>query len=305
MLREGLRAELPGLVGRPARIRLPTVPLASPWLAAVSALGVSSLVSAIIGTAASASFYLFGPYAIQLRSAVPTTILADALATAFAFGAARWGGVLATAALITVLSIEQLWLGLPSRLLFCERTGTSCDALGTALTQLWPPALGVAVGAVGAITARRWVRPGRPGVVTLLLGLGVVSLLASAARLAIVPFVGRTPTGPEAGYAFDWIIAAGGVAAVALGLIIGIFGTRLLLDGFLVVLVYLGPWSPYFLYLRDGPPSRGFVLWMQWREISPIWSAAAALVAIGGAVLARRSWSRWHDPVETPGGTSP
>ena len=100
MLREGLRAELPGLVGLPARIRLPTVPLASPWLAAVSALGVSALVSAIIGTAASASFYLFGPDAIQLRSPAPTTILADALATAFAFGAASWGGVLATAALI-------------------------------------------------------------------------------------------------------------------------------------------------------------------------------------------------------------
>ena len=89
MLREGLRSELPGLVSLPARIRMPTVPLASPWLAAVSALGVSALVSAIIGTAAGASFYLFGPYAIQLRSAAPTTILADALATGFAFGAAR------------------------------------------------------------------------------------------------------------------------------------------------------------------------------------------------------------------------
>lgn len=297
MLREGLRAELPGLVSLPARLRLPAVPQSSPWLAAVSALGVVSLVSAITGTASSAWFLLFGPYAMQLRNPTATTILADALAIAFAFGAARWRGATAAAGLLTALAIEQLWLGLPGRLLFCERMGTSCDTLEVALTSLWPPAVGIALGAVAAAAGRRAVRHGGPGVVSLLLGLGVAGLLTSAARLAIVPFVGPNPAGTEAATFFDWVIASGAIAAVALGLIIGIFGKRPVPSGVVVLVVYLGTWAPFFYstyFTREGAPGRDFVLAERWREISPIWSAAAALVAIGAGVLIRRSRTRGH-----------
>lgn len=295
MLREGLRAELPGLVGVPTRMRLPAIPQTSPWLAAVSALGVSSLVSAMIGTASSTLFYLLGPVAPQLRNPTATTILADALAIAFGFGAARWRGATAAAGLLTALAVEQLWIVLPGRLLFCERSGTSCDTPEIVLTQLWPTAVGVAIGAIASTVGRRSARRGGPGVLSLVLGLGVAGLLVSAARLAIVPFVGRNPAGSESAAFFDWVIASGGIAAMALGLIIGIFGKRPVLSGVVVLVVYLGTWAPYFYFTyftSDRAPGRDFVLATQWREISPIWSAAAALAAIGVGALVRRSRTR-------------
>lgn len=284
MLREGLRAEIPQLPGLVARMRLPRVPLMSPALAAVSALGVSSLVSALVRTLSAASLYLGGVYPVRSQDGI--TVAADALAITFAFAAARWRGVLATALLLAVLEAERLWLGAPGQQTFCERTATPCDPFGNALAQLKPPALGLALGVAAAVAVHRWVRPGRSGVVALLLGLGIASLVSVAALLAIVPFVGRTPTGTPAAEAFNWVIGGQAAGAVALGLIIGVLGKRPLLGAIAVIIFYIGPWSPS---LRDiGAPNRGFVLSIDWRLMIPVWYAAGAIIGIGGGVVVRR-----------------
>jgi len=276
---------MPQLSDWAARLRPPTVPLMSPALAAVSALGVSSLVLALVRTFAAAALFIAGVYPIRGPDGI--TVAADALAVTFAFAAARWRGVLATALLIAVLEGERLWLSAPGQQAFCERVATPCDPFGMALAQLKPPALAVALGVAAAVALHRWVRPGRSGVVSLLLGLGIASLVSVTARLAIVPFVGRAPVGTPAADAFNWVIGGQAIGAIALGIIIGVLGKRPLLGAIAVLIFYIGPWSPS---LRDiGAPNRGFVLSIDWRLMIPVWDAAGAIVGIGvGLVLRRR-----------------
>jgi len=267
----------------------------SPALAAVSALGVSSLVLALVRTFSAAALYIAGVYPVRGPDGI--TVAADALAVTFAFAAARWRGVLATALLIAVLEAEPLWLSAPGQQVFCARTATPCDPFEMALAQSKPAMLAVALGVAAAVVLHRWVRPGRSGVVSLLLGLGIAALVSVAARLAIVPFIGRAPVGTPAADAFNWVIGGQAVGAVALGLIIGLLGKRPLLGAIAVLIFYLGPWSPS---LRDiGAPKRGFVLSIDWRLMIPVWYAAGAIVGIGAGLLLRRR--RVRPSVGSPG----
>ena len=112
VLREGLRAEFPAVFGIAAGLRRPAVPAMAPVLAAIGALGVESLAVAAFRTLQSAWLYAFGTF--LLRSGTPDTILGYALATLFAFGSARWRGVVAAVGLFAVIWGEQFWLSGPA-----------------------------------------------------------------------------------------------------------------------------------------------------------------------------------------------
>lgn len=166
MLRQGLRAEFPAVFDVAAQLQRPSVHAMAPALAALGALGVESLTVALIRTLQSAWLYATGTY--LLRNMEAFTVLGYALAALFAFGSARWRGIIAAVALFAVLWIEQFWLSLPGRQTFCDRSGTPCDFTLIAWPQLWPQLLGIAIG----ILAVRAVRHGSPGISALALGVG-------------------------------------------------------------------------------------------------------------------------------------
>ena len=280
MLREGLRAEIPLVFDLAARSRRPSVGEMAPALAALGAFGAESLTSALIRTAQSASVLLFGVF--PLRSAEPITIVAYAVGTVFAFGSARWRGAAAAIFLFAVLWSVQFWLGVPSRQLFCERNGTPCGVLALAAQGVWPQVAGIALG----IIAQRAVRHGAPGISALAVGVGLAGLAFPIARLAIVPFVGATPTGPSASEALNWIIAAQALGAAALGVVVGRFGHWRALDAIAIAVLYIGPWLPQIRSFQDVP--RPFTLAVDWMLMTPVLYAAVALVALAVGSLRSR-----------------
>ncbi|MFN2521366.1 MAG: hypothetical protein ABR525_10015, partial [Candidatus Limnocylindria bacterium] len=222
---------------------------------------------------------------IPFRQAEAITVVATAVAIVFAYGSARWRGVLAAVLLIGLLWTEQFWLSLPGRQLFCTQAGTSCDVLGSALAQLWPASLGILVGIAG----RRIARPKGRGVSALAVGLGLATVVSSLGRLASVPFVGFTPVGAIAATAIDWTIGAAFIGAVIIGLVVGLFGQRLMTDVSLIALFYVGPWLPQLRLARDRfPPGRPFLLELDWPSLTPPVFAVTALLAIVVGVLVRR-----------------
>lgn len=196
-----------------------------------------------------------------------------AVGVVFAFGSARWRGVVAAALLFAILWIEQFWLALPGNLLFCERTGTRCDLWATALAGLWPQALGIALGLV----AGRLVRRGAPGISALSVGIGLTGLAFPIVRLAIVPFVGSSPTGQSALEALNWVIAAETLGAAVSGLVVGFFGRWRVPDAMLIVVFFVGPWLPQLRIFQDAP--RPFIFAIDWTLVTP---ALFALVALLG-----------------------
>ena len=252
----------------------------APVLVAVCALGVESLTVALVRTVQSAGLYASGTY--LLRNNEPITVLGYALATVFAFGSARWRGVLATVALSAVLWTEQFWLTVPGRQTFCERSGTSCDLASIAWPQLWPEVLGIALGLV----ALRAVRQGRPGIAALALGIGAFTLSFSVARLVFVPFLGVAPVGDAARGAINTVISGQLLGALAAGLVIGALGKRHVVDALVLVIYFLGPWSPQ-LRVPDVFYT-GFRIEKDWQAVIPVGYALVAILGLAiGAVVTR------------------
>jgi hypothetical protein len=263
-----------------ARLRRPQVTRMSPALGAVGALGVQALTNAAFRTVQSAWLYASGTYLV--RSAEPSTVLGFALATIFAFGSARWRGVIAAVALFGALWLEQFWLELPGRQRSCDRGGSGCDLASLAWPQVWPQLLGIALG----ILALRAVRRGRPGVAALAIGVAVSTLSFSIGRLAFIPLLGPFPVGDAARGAINTVIGAQLVGALAAGLVIGAFGKRHGLDALLLVVFFIGPWSPQLrvpdLFIRP------FILAIDWPLFTPVGYALVALLGLAiGAATAR------------------
>jgi hypothetical protein len=280
VLREGLRAEVPAVFDLAARARRPAVGRMSPALAAVGALGVESLTFATIRTAQSVGLYISGNYLV--RNTEPLTVLGYALAMVFAFGAARWRGAAAALALFAVMWIEQFWLSAPGRQAFCDRSGTPCDLAAIDWPQLWPQLLGIALG----LLAVRAVRQGGPRIAALALGIGVFALSFSIGRLAFVPFLGLAPVGEAAGGAINTVIGVQLLGALTAGLMIGAFGKRHVTDALVLVVYFIGPWSPQLRApdLFYGP----FILAIEWQFFVPVGYALVAVVGLAiGAAAAR------------------
>ena len=252
----------------------------APALAAVGALGVSSLVAAAIRSVQSVGLYASGTF--LLRSSEPVTIAGYAFAVLFAFGVARWRGVLAAVALFGALWIEQFWLNLPGRQIFCERSATPCDLVSLAWPQLWPELLGIALGLV----ALRAVRHGGPGIAALAVGIGVFTLSFSIARLAFVPFLGVAPLGDAARGATNTIIGGQLVGALAAGVVLGWFGRHHLIDAVIVLVYFVGPWSPQLrvpdLFYRP------FDIAIDWPLFIPVGYALVTLIGLALGVIGAR-----------------
>ena len=271
---------MPALFDLPARVRRPSLSQMAPLLAALGALGVESLTVAIIRTLQSAWLYASGTF--LLRNMEPATVLGYALATVFAFGSARSRGVVAAVALFAVIWIEQFWLSVPGRQVFCERSGASCDFAAVAWPQLWPQLLGILLGILAARTVRHGVR----GIAALALGIGVLALSFSLARIAFVPFLGFYPVGEAGRDAINTVIAVQVLAALAAGLVLGTFGRRHALDALVIVVYFIGPWSPQ-LRVPDVFYG-GFMFFKDWQTVIPVGYALVALIGLGvGAVVAR------------------
>jgi hypothetical protein len=282
VLREGLRAEIPFVFDVAARARRPAVPRMAPVLAAFGALGAEGLTGALLRSAEGVVFLVSGTF--PFRATEPITVIAYAVGVLFAFGSARWRGVAAAVLLFAVLWSEQFTLSIPGNQLFCERSGTRCDLLSLAVGGLWPQLLGIALG----IVAARAVRQGAPGIAALALGVGLAALAFPIARLAIIPFVGANPTGAAGSDALNWIIAAEGIGAAALGLVAGRFGRRPFTDAVIIAVFYIGPWLPQVRFWREqSPPGLGFVLERDWQLIVPIAYVMVALVALAIGAMAR------------------
>ena len=275
MLREGLRAEIPFVFELAARARRPVVLRMSPALAALGAVGARSLTTALVLSLQGGSVLAFGAFPFRAPEAI--TVVAVAVGAAFAFGSARWRGVVAAVLLFAVLWIEQFWLAIP----FCER-GPRCDLLASAVAGLWPLLLGTVVG----VAAGRMVRPGASGISALGVGLGLIGLAYAIVRLAILPFVGTSPTGQSALEALNWIIAVQALGAAVLGLVVGYFGRWRVADVLLIVVFYVGPWLPQLRTFQDAP--RPFTFAIDWTLVTPVLYAAIALLGlVAGSVAAR------------------
>jgi hypothetical protein len=280
VLREGLRAEIPAVFDLAARARRPSVRRMPPALAALSAFGAQSLTVALIHTVQGVSVLAFGLFPVRSPEAI--TVVASAVGVLFAFGSARWRGVAAATLLFAVLWIEQFWLAIPGNQLFCERSGTRCDPWATALAGLWPQVLGIALGLV----AGRLVRPGAPGTSALAVGVGLTSLAFPIVRLAIVPFVGSSPTGQSALDALNWVIAAQMLGAAVLGLVVGYFGRWRVTDVVVIAVLFVGPWLPQLRTIQDAP--RPFIFAIDWTLVTPVLFVAVALLGLGvGSIAAR------------------
>lgn len=271
---------MPTLFDLPTRVRRPSLSQLAPALAALGALGVESLTVALVYTLQSAWLYASGTF--LLRNAEPVTILGYAFATLFAFGSARWRGVSAAVGLFAVIWIEQFWLSVPGRQTFCDRSGTPCDLVAIAWPQLWPPLLGIALG----ILAMRAVRQGGPGSSALALGIGSFALSASLARIAFAPFLGFNPLGDAASGAINTVIAVQLAGALAAGLVVGIFGRRWLRDAFILLVFFVGPWSPQLRRFQDVP--RPFILAIDWQLFTPVGYALVAVLGVGISAVAAR-----------------
>lgn len=251
-----------------------------PAFAALGALGVESLTVAVIRTLQSGWLYASGT--LLLRNAEPATVLGYALAMLFAFGSARWRGSAAAVALFVSIWIEQFWISAPGRQTFCDRSGTSCDFLAIAWPQLWPPLLGIMLGMLAA----RAVRQGPRGIAALALGIGAFALSAVLARIAFVPFLGWYPLGEAGGAAIGAVIAVQLLGAVVAGLVVGTFGRRHVIDALVIVVYFLGPWSPQ-LRIPDRSYG-GFHLASDWRLFVPVGYAVVALLALAAGSVAAR-----------------
>jgi hypothetical protein len=283
VLREGLRAEIPAVFDLAGRARRPVVARMAPALAALGALGAEALTSALLRSAQGAVVLVSGTF--PFRSTEFITVVAYAVGVLFAFGSARWRGVAAVVLLFALLWSEQFALATLGNLVFCERSGTSCDLLSRALAGVWPQLLGVVVG----VAAGRAVRQGTAGIAALALGIGVASLAFPIMRVAIIPFVGANPTGQPGYLALIWVIAAQALGAAVLGLVAGRFGRRTAVDALVIAAFYIGPWLPQIRYWTEQtPPGRGFILEMDWMLVVPIGYAAVALLGLwAGSVVPR------------------
>ena len=280
MLREGLRAEIPFVFDLAARARRPSVRRMSPALAGLGALGARSLTTALALSIQGGFVLAFGVFPFRAPEAI--TVVAVAVGVAFAFGSARGRGVVAAVLLFAILWIEQFWLAIPGNQLFCERSGTRCDLLSSALATIWPPLLGTAIG----IVAGRMLRPGAPGISALAVGLGLTGLAFPIVRLAIMPFVGPSPTGQSALEALNWIIAVQALGAAVLGLVLGYFGRWRVADVVAVAVFFVGPWLPQLRTFQNAP--RPFIFAIDWTLVTPVLYAAVALLGLAvGSVAAR------------------
>jgi hypothetical protein len=280
VLREGLRAEIPAVFDLAARSRRPVAPAMAPLLAGIGALGVESLTVAVIRTVQSAGLYATGTY--PLRNSEPVLVVGYALAIIFAFGVARWRGATAAIGLFAIILIEQAVLNAPGRQTFCERSGSPCDWAAIYWPQLWPELLGITVG----ILAVRAVRHGGPGIAALALGIAVFVLSFSVGRLAFVPFLGAAPVGEAGREAANVVVVAELLGALAAGYVIGRFGRRHVFDAAVLIVYFLGPWSPQLRVpdLFFG----GFHLEKDWQVVIPVGYALAGLIGLAVAVLQRR-----------------
>lgn len=279
MLREGLRAEFPAAFTVTDRLRRPAVTQMSPALAALGAFGVQSITVALVHTLQSVVLYASGPFIVRLE---PITVVGSAMATLFAFGSARWRGVLALVALLAAVWIERFWVNLPGRELFCDRSGTSCDIWSLAWPQLWPQLLGIALGAV----AVRAVRQGRSGLAALAVGLGLFALSFSVARLAFIPFLGVLPVGDAGRSAINTVIGVQLVGALVAGLVIGSFGRRHAIDAIVLLVYFIGPWSPQ-LRVPDQFVT-GFHVERDWQVFIPVGYTLVALLGLAIGAVGRR-----------------
>jgi hypothetical protein len=279
VLREGLRAEFPAAFDLAARLKRPAVPAMNPALAAVGALGVQSLTVALVQTVVSA-VVLVGPWTSLPRVHEPAIVLGYALATVFAFGSARWRGVLAAVALFAVITASGFWSNASGLQLFCERSGAPCDWAALYWPQLWPELLGIALG----LLALRGVRQGGPGIAALAVAVGVSTLAFPIGRLAFVPFLGRMPVGPSATGAINTIIGFELLGALAAGVVLGSFGKRHLFDALILIVSLIGPWVAQ-LFMPNRFPPGGFVLWRDWQIVVPV---GYALMALAGMAVGLR-----------------
>jgi hypothetical protein len=263
-----------------ARLRRPSVTRMSPALGAVGALGVQALTNAAFRTVQSAWLYASGTY--LMRNAEPITVLGFALATIFAFGSARWRGVIAAVALFGAFWLEQFALSAPGRQTFCERSGSPCDWVAIYWPQLWPQLLGIALG----LLALRAVRQGGPGVAALAIGVAVSTLSFSVGRLAFIPLLGPFPVGDAARGAINTVIGMQILGALAAGAVVGTFGRRHVLDAVILVLFFIGPWSPQ-LRVPDVFYG-GFHIERDWQTVTPVVFALVALLGLAIGALQRR-----------------
>jgi len=280
MLREGLRAEIPFVFDLAGRARRPAVLRMSPALAALGALGARSLTTALAFSIQGAFVLAFGIFPFRAPEAI--TVVAVAVGVALAFGSARWRGVGAAVLLFAILWIEQFWLAIPGNLLFCERSGTRCDLWATAFAGLWPQVLGIVVGLV----AGRLVSRGAPGISALAVGVGLTTLAFAIVRLAILPFVGSSPTGQSAREALNWIIAVEALGAAVLGLVVGYYGRRRVPDVVLIAVFFVGPWLPQLRTFQDAP--RPLIFAIDWPLVTPVLYAAVALLGLAVGSIATR-----------------
>ena len=283
---------MPALFELAARMRRPVVPAVPAWQAALGGLGVESLTVAAIMTVQSAVVLASGQFLIRSRD--PVTVVAYAAALLFARGTGRLRGALAAGVLFAALWSSQFWVSIPGQLRFCVAAGRSCDLGVIAFGQVWPIALGTAIGFI----AYRAVRTGPPGRSALALGVGVSALAFPIARLGIIPFVGADPTGPSADAVIPWIIGLQIGGAFAAGAIAGRFGRRGAISALVLAVYFVGPWSPQLRVVTDVPSGAGFNLARDWELYAPILHAVASLVGVLlGAMSARR--------VRAPGLTIP
>ena len=256
------------------------VPAMTPIFAAVGAVGVESLTVAFVRTVQSAGLFATGTFV--LRNNEPVIVLGYALAAAFAFRSARWRGVLAAVALSAVILIEQIALNMPGRQTFCDRSGSPCDWAAIYWPTVWPELLGIAVG----VLAGRVVRRGGPGRAVLAIGIAIFVLSFSVGRLAFVPFLGFAPVGEDAREAVNILMGVQVVGALAAGFVVGSLGKRHLIDAVVLVVYFIGPWSPQ---LRTPDLfSFGFHIERDWQFLVPVGYALAALVGLAlGATRSR------------------
>jgi hypothetical protein len=287
VLIEGLRAELPEVFALAKRIRRPIVPRMPAWAAALGGLGVRAMTFQLL-TGALSLVWAFG--LPSFRTFEATTVIAYSAGAFVAFESAGWRGFLAMAGLATVLWAEQPALSIPSTLEFCansdvaelQRQGFRCDIPGQVVSGFWPIALGLALGALG----RDRVRQGARGWSVLAIAFGVSALVYPIARLAIVPIVGLIPRGQSAGEVFPWIVGAQVVGALGLGVIVGFWGRRHILDGAVIGAFYLLPWVRQFVLWRQDAAFRGFVFDVDWQAFVPVgWTLSALLGLVGGRLL--------------------
>ncbi|HEV2011924.1 MAG TPA: hypothetical protein VGS17_12955 [Candidatus Limnocylindria bacterium] len=127
---------------------------------------------------------------------------------------------------------------------------------------------------------------GRPGVSAVAFGVGVFAFAFPLARITFVPFLGVSPVGEAAHGAFYWVIAVQLLGALAAGLVLGAFGRRHLIDAVVIVVFFIGPWSPQLrvpelFYV-------GFHLASDWQLFIPVGYALVALLGLGVGTVAAR-----------------